>query len=376
MAFALVCERALVRAELRDDVVVVIDPPRIVEVRTVNELPRGIERIDLAGGILAPGFIDVQVNGGGGALLNNYPMVEGVRRIAESHRRFGTTGMLPTVITDKREVLDAAVKAVADARAAKTPGVLGIHIEGPFIDPRRKGAHDASFIRTMTDADADWLIGIDCGVVMITVAPASCSLELIRRLTEKGIIVSIGHAECTAEEAQACFAAGARGVTHLFNAMSQLGHRAPGLVGAAIADPGCWCGIIADGHHVDPLALKIALAAKPNKKFMLVTDAMSPAAGGPDRFLLQGREVLARDDRLELADGTLAGANITMDAAVRYCVWELDVPLADALRFAAANPAEYLGLGHEIGQIAPGYMADLVHLGEDLAVKRAWIDGA
>lgn len=375
MAFALTGARIFDGKAFRDGEAVVIEGTRIAGLVAATQLPAGLKAIGLDGGILAPGFIDVQVNGGGGVLLNSEPTADGVRRIAEAHRRFGTTGLLPTVITDAREVLQAAAKAVADARAAKVPGVVGIHIEGPFLDPRRKGAHDAAFIRPMTGADAAWLMGLDCGVVMVTVAPAACPPELIRKLTEKGIIVSIGHAECTAEEARAAFAAGARGVTHLFNAMSQLNHRAPGLVGAAIADPDCWCGIIADGHHVDPVTLKVALAAKPRDKIMLVTDAMSPAAGGPDRFTLQGREVIARNDRLELADGTIAGANITMDAAVRYCVEALRIPLDLALRFASRNPAQYLGLGREAGLIAEGYLANLVHLSADLNVRKTWIEG-
>jgi N-acetylglucosamine-6-phosphate deacetylase len=365
----------LVGSTIRKNIAVVIDPPRITGMMVADSLPVHIERRPLKGGLLAAGFIDVQVNGGGGALLNNDPTVDGVRRIAESHRRFGTTGLLPTVITDKQSVIDAAVTAVAEARSAGVPGILGIHIEGPFIDPRCKGAHDAAFIRTMTEVDVARLMRLDCGIVMVTVAPSACSPELIRKLAAKGIVVSIGHADATAKEAQQCIAAGARGVTHLFNAMSQLKHRAPGLVGAALADTRCWCGIIADGHHVDPLALKIAIAAKPGTKIMLVTDAMSPAAGGPDRFMLQGREVIARNGRLELLDGTLAGANITMDAAVRYCVNELDVPLPGVLRFASINPAEFLGLGGEHGRIADGYYANLVHLGDDLTVKQTWIDG-
>lgn len=374
MASAFTGARIFDGDDLRDGQAVIVEKARVTGIVSTEKLSTGISRIDLDGGILAPGFIDTQVNGGGGALLNNDPTVDGVRRIAEAHRHFGTVGLLPTVITDRREVMEAAAQAVRKALDAGVRGILGIHIEGPFIDPRRKGAHDPALIRTMSEEDVAWLTRLDCGMVMVTVAPSACPPEMIRALTAKGVIVSLGHAEATAGEAQQAFVAGARGVTHVFNAMSQLGHRAPGLVGAALANPNCWCGLIADGHHVDPVVLKIALAAKSRDKFMLVTDAMSPAAGGPDRFTLQGREVVARHGRLELADGTLAGANITMDMAVRYCVKTLGIPLADVLRMASLNPARFLGCDGEFGRIAPGYLANLVHLSDDLHVQRTWIE--
>jgi N-acetylglucosamine-6-phosphate deacetylase len=366
MALALTGARVFDGDGFHENSAVITRKGHIVGIVPADEGPKDIARVKLKGGILAPAFIDTQVNGGGGVLLNNDPTVDGVRRIAEAHRHFGTMGLLPTIITDRREVMEAAAQAVRKARRAGVRGILGIHIEGPFIDPRRKGAHDPALIRPMTEEDAAWLTQLDCGIVMVTVAPSACPPAMIRALAAKGVMVSLGHAEATAEEARQAFAAGARGVTHLFNAMSQLGHRAPGLVGAALADPDCWCGLIADGHHVDPVALKIALAAKPKDKFMLVTDAMSPAAGGPDRFTLQGREVVARHGRLELADGTLAGANITMDMAVRYCVKTLGVPLADALCMASLNPAAFLGCDDEFGRIAPGYRSCLVHLNDDL----------
>jgi N-acetylglucosamine-6-phosphate deacetylase len=345
-----------------------------------GQAPAGAEVIRLDGGILAPGFVDVQVNGGGGILLNETPTPEGVLAIADAHARFGTTGLLPTVITDRPEVTWAAVDAVRRAREAGAKHVLGIHIEGPFLDPKRRGAHPPECIRAIGEDDISRLASAahgpeSCGAVLLTVSPAHVPPAVIERLVAAGVTISLGHSDATADQVLAALAAGASGFTHLFNAMSQLAHRAPGMVGAALASPEAYCGFIADGFHVDPLALRVALAAKPVDRMVMVSDAMPPAAGGPDRFELQGREVLRRDGRLELADGTLAGSNLTMAEALRYTVERLGVALPAALAMATANPAGWIGLGGQMGRLAPGLAASLVHLGDDLAVRAAWIAG-
>lgn len=373
--FALTGGRLFDGETIRQDMAVVIAGGKIDSVLPTSKLPAGVATVDLKGGFLAPGFIDAQVNGGGGVLLNEAPTVATVRRMAEAYRVYGTTGLLPTVITDDTAIIHKAADAVAQARREKVPGVLGIHIEGPFLDPRRRGAHPPEHIRTITPDDVTWLTRLDCGIVLLTVSPSHVAPETITTLAKAGIIVSLGHSDATAKEAQAALAAGARGFTHLYNAMSQLQHREPGMVGAALADGESYCGIIADGHHVDPLALQVAIAAKPKGHVFLVTDAMPPAAGGPDRFELQGRTVLARNGRLELSDGTLAGSIITMDDALRYCVTALKLDLVEALRMASLYPASFLGKDRQVGRIAPDYRADLVHLTDDLAVTRTWIDG-
>ena len=376
MRFALTGSQIFDGETIRNGVAVLVEDTRIAAVVEESRLDGDVPRRRLDGGLLAPGFIDVQVNGGGGTLFNADPSAEGIARLAQAHRRFGTTGLLPTVITDRPRVLELAIAAVRAARAAGVPGVLGIHAEGPFLDPPRRGAHDARHIRQIADADIAVLESADCGALMLTLAPNRVAPALIKRLARSGILVSLGHSAATSSEAQAALAAGARAFTHLFNAMSQLENRKPGMVGVALADRESYCSIIADGHHVDDITLKVALAAKPRDRIMLISDAMSTAAGGPESFDLQGRRVTRVDGRLELDDGTLAGSDLTMDAAVRHCVVKLGLPLEDALRLASLNPATFLGRDHDLGRIAPGHLASLVHLSDDLQVRNTWIDGA
>ena len=375
MGFALTGARVFDGESIRNDMAVVVDGARIIDIVAVENLPKSIERRVLKAGLLVPGFIDVQVNGGGGALLNDNPTIDTVRRIAESHRKFGTTGMLPTVITDAPEILSKAIAAVKAARTENIPGVLGIHIEGPFLDKERKGAHEAQFIREMTEADVAQISAIECGSVILTLAPNRVAASLIKSLAGKGVLVSLGHSGASFTDVTIALASGARAFTHVFNAMSQLNGREPGMVGAALIDPNSFCGLIADGFHVHAAAMKVALAAKPHNRIMLVTDAMPTAAGGPDSFELQGRKIHLENGKLQLDDNTLAGSNLTMDEALRYSVRKLNVGLEDALRMASLNPATFLRRDHELGRIKPGYLASLVHLDDDLHVLETWIDG-
>jgi N-acetylglucosamine-6-phosphate deacetylase len=375
MAFALTGARVFDGKAFHDGMAVVVEGKYVAALIAQHALPISMHHISLGGGILAPGFIDVQVNGGGGALMNDNPTVDTIRRIAESHRKFGTVGLLPTVITDAPHITKAAIEAVRKAQASGLASVLGIHIEGPFLDIARKGAHDAQFIRDITDADIEQLANADCGKLMLTVAPNRVEPRHIQQLTAAGILVSLGHSNATYTEARAALDAGATSFTHLFNAMSQMEGREPGMVGAALSDLTSYVGIIADGHHVHDVSLKLAFAAKSLDRCMLVSDAMPSAAGGPDQFQLQGRTVTRLDNRLTLADGTLAGSNLTIDAAIRYCVQKLDVELAVALRMASANPARFLGLQHKLGLIAPDALASLVHLDDTLHVTQTWIEG-
>jgi N-acetylglucosamine-6-phosphate deacetylase len=356
------------------DSAVLVEGAEIAAIVSHHEIPSGVQQISLAAGLLVPGFIDVQVNGGGSALLNDRPSVDVVKTIAESHRRFGTINLLPTVITDAPEVIAAAIEAVRQARAEGISEVLGIHVEGPFLDPVRKGAHDPKFIRPITEEDVEMLGNADCGIVMLTAAPNRVSPEVIRALVAKGVRVSLGHSDATYAETQAALSAGATSFTHLFNAMSQMTGREPGMVGAALTDAKSYIGIIADGHHVNDAMLKLAFSTASTRRFMLVSDAMTPAAGGPDRFMLQGRKVDRINGRLQLADGTLAGSNLTMDEALRYAVDRLEVPLEATLQMASRNPANFLGRG-DLGRISIGARANLVHLDDQLKVRQTWVGG-
>lgn len=355
---------------------VLLDGARVADVLPAAALPSGIATKDLGGGLLAPGFVDAQVNGGGGVLFNDTTTADGAAGVAAAHRRFGTVACLPTFITDRPDRQARAVAAVRDAIAERRPGVLGIHLEGPHLAAARKGAHDPALIRPMSDADLDALLSTGLDVVLVTVAAETVTPGQVRRLSRGGVVVSIGHSDATAGQVGAAVDAGARCVTHLFNAMSPLGHRAPGVVGAALDDGRLWGGLIADGVHVDAAALRVALRAKrgPGRLF-LVTDAMPPAGSPGDTFTLSGRTATRRGGALSFDDGTLAGADLTMDAALRFAVRELEQPLDEALRMASLYPAEMLGQGGARGRIAAGFAADLVLLTGGLEVRRTWIAG-
>lgn len=356
-----------------DDHVVVVEGGRVAAVVPHSERPHGAVR-DLGGGLLAPGYIDVQVNGGGGVLFNENPTAEGIARIAAAHRRHGTVGLLPTLVTDTPQVMAAAIAAAREARHS-TPVTLGIHLEGPFLDPHRKGAHELRYIRDFEPGDIATIANANCGAIMLTLAPNRVRVESIAELARHGVLVSLGHSDASYAEACAAVKAGARAFTHLFNAMSAPAGREPGMVGAALDLSEAFVGIIADGHHVHEANLRIAFAAKRHDRFMLITDAMPPAAGGPDQFDLQGRRVSCADGCLRLEDGTLAGSVLTMDEAVRYAVNVVRLDLADALTMASRVPATFLRRDAELGRIALGYLASLVHLDDDLRVLETWIEG-
>ena len=374
---ALTANRIFDGADWHENAAVVFSNGRIDRIQPTASLSPEIQRID-GGEIIAPGFIDLQVNGGGGVLLNEEPTVEGIATICAAHAKFGTTALLPTLITDTPDISARTVAAGIDAKTRGIRGFLGLHLEGPHLSVARKGAHDPTLIRPMEDRDLDLMLS--CGraldVLMVTIAPESVTQEQVTKLADAGIIVSLGHTEASYDTAAAYSKAGIRTVTHLFNAMSPLGHREPGLVGAALDTGALYAGLIADGIHVHPAAMGAALRAKAGPgKIFLVTDAMSTIGTDMTSFTLNGREILRKDGRLTLADGTLAGADIDMISSVRYVHRNLGLSLEEALRMASAYPAQAARIENRKGFMKPGYDADFVVLGADLSMKSTWISG-
>jgi N-acetylglucosamine-6-phosphate deacetylase len=375
MDTALVNGRVLTDAGFETGKAVVLRDGRIAGVEAEGSLPPEVRRHDLGGRLLLPGFIDVQVNGGGGVLFNDAPSLESIVEIGRVHRRFGATGFLPTLISDDLETVAKAIAATDAAIAAGVPGVLGLHIEGPFLNAKRKGIHDASKFRVLDEAAFRLLTSLKRGRTVVTLAPEKTSPEMIARLAAAGVVVAAGHTNGGYATIKKALDSGVSGFTHLFNAMSPLTSRAPGAVGAALEDQASWCSIIVDGRHVDPVVLKIALKAKRWERFILITDAMPSVGMAGTSFKLQGRTVRVEDGVCIDEDGTLAGSHLDMAGAVRNAVAMLGLDLAQAVRMASQNPAEYLGLGHELGRIAPGYRANLVLADEHLNVIETWIDG-
>ncbi|WP_298689962.1 N-acetylglucosamine-6-phosphate deacetylase [uncultured Sphingomonas sp.] len=372
-AKALINARVLLPEGLRRDVVVTIADGRI---RAVSPEPdTDAEPIDCAGGLLLPGFIDTQVNGGGGALFNDDPTVATIATIAAAHRRFGTTALLPTLVSDRRAVIARAVAAVDEAIAAGVPGIAGIHIEGPFLAMTRRGIHDPARIDQIDDAAIALLSSATRGRTLVTVAPECVRPGDIARLVAAGVIVAGGHSEASYEQVRAALDEGMTGFTHLFNAMSPWGSRAPGMVGAALEDEASIAGLIVDGEHLHAATVRLALRIKGATRLMLVSDAMPCAGSDADSFLLQGRVIRRVGDRVVGADGTLAGSTLTMNRAVATLIAQTGSDLATAVPMASAVPAAFLGLGDRRGAIVAGFDADLILADEALVVQRSWIGG-
>lgn len=335
------------------------------------------EVIDLGGDILSPGYVDLQVNGGDGVMFNDDPSPATLARIAGAHRRLGATTILPTLITDTPEQVRAAIAAVEGAVAAGSPGIAGLHLEGPHLSLARKGAHDPTLIRAMTDDDLATLLEAAgrLPLLMVTLAPENVTREQVRALSAAGVLLALGHTDADHDTAMAYADAGVRCATHLFNAMRQIGPREPGVVGAALSSPGLNAGLIADGHHVHPDLIRLALSAKRGSgRLFLVSDAMSVVGTEMDSFVLDGRKVGRSGGRLTLEDGTLAGADLTLDHAIRVMTGQVGVPLADALGMASTVPARLAGLNRK-GRLAPDAQADLVWFNDQLDVKGCWISG-
>lgn len=375
MLAALVNGRVLTEAGVVEGQAVLVENGIIAGIVASREMPANAQHRDLAGGLLVPGFIDTQVNGGGGVLFNDSPTVETIAAIGAAHRPFGTTGFLPTLISDDLAIVDQAMRATEQAIARGVPGVLGLHIEGPFLNPKRKGIHDADKFRLIDEEALTLLSSLKLGATLVTLAPERTTPETIRRLTEAGVVVAAGHTNALYPTMRQALDQGLAGFTHLFNAMSPLTSREPGAVGAALESQEAWCGIIVDGRHVDPVTLKIALRTRPLDRFMLVTDAMPTVGMADKRFKLQGRAIRVVDGVCVDDHGTLAGSDLDMITAVRNAISLLGLTLEQAVMMASQAPATFLGLGQRRGRIASGYAADLCLLDDRCEVVSTWIDG-
>lgn len=359
---------------LHDNAAVIIDGSRIAAVVPRADVPSALPVRDLPEDVwLVPGFIDIQVNGGGDVLFNDAPTPETIRKMVAAHRRFGTTALLPTLISDTLAKMKAALAAV-DALLGAEPAVLGIHLEGPFLSPEKRGVHDSRVLRRPSADDIAMLAAPRQGVTLVTLAPEQVPAGIIAKLAGAGVRVALGHSVATYAQTLAAMAEGLTGFTHLFNAMRGLESREPGPIAAALESADAFYSLIVDGIHVAPAMLRLALRGAGHP--ILVTDAMPPVGGAQTSFTLAGEKIVVQNGRFAKEDGTLAGAYLDMATAVRNCVRLLNVPLTEALRFASTNPAQFLGLDDRLGRLAPGYRADLVALDSvKIAALHTWVAG-
>lgn len=376
MTSALINGRIFTGTHWIDDHALVIEQDRILDICPVDELTLDLKsQVDLKNMMLLPGFIDTQVNGGGGVLFNDAPTLETLARIGASHRQFGTTGFLPTLISDDLAVVAAAIAVVDQGMANNMPGLLGIHLEGPFLNPLRKGVHNANKFRIIDDAAFSLLTSLKKGKTLVTLAPEMTTPDMIFRLTQAGVIVAGGHSAADYHQTKIALAAGLRSFTHLFNAMTPLTSREPGMVGAALEDPDSYCGIILDGYHVHPASAKIAIAAKARGKMVLVTDAMPSVGATKKEFLLNGEMIHCENGRCATAQGVLAGSDLDMLSAVRNTIRLINLSFEEATRMASLYPATMLGLEDQLGRLTIGAKANMILVDEDLQLINTWIDG-
>lgn len=376
MKTALINANVLTTDGFKDRQSVLINDGKIVGVYDDETCPTGSGTTqDVGGNMLLPGFLDLQVNGGGGVLFNDSPTVEGIRAIGEAHRAFGTTAFLPTLISDDHAVMAAAIGAVDAAIAEGVPGVVGIHLEGPFLNAERRGVHDASKFGSIGERDIHLMSSLKRGKTLVTLAPEKTTPDAIKSLTDRGVIVAAGHTQASYDQTREALDAGLTGFTHLFNAMKPMQSRAPGIIAAALEDNRAWCGIIADGHHVHPAMLRLALRAKIGEQIFLVTDAM-PSVGSKDKqFSLGNLNVEVLDGKCVTISGTLAGSDLDMLSAVRNAQNFLNIPLERAVDMASRIPAKFMGLGDQMGDIKVGQQANLVLINKSFEVEETWING-
>jgi N-acetylglucosamine-6-phosphate deacetylase len=361
---------------LLKDHAVVVDGDKVLDVLPQHQLTGDIEvGFDLNGQTLAPGFIDLQVNGGGGLMFNNTLTVEGLRTLASAHRKYGTTALLPTLITDSYAVMRQAITAVKQAIEEGVPGIIGIHLEGPFLNPEKKGAHAVEKFCVIDEQGFEIISSLTVGKTLVTIAPELTTSDMIKRIRNQGIVICAGHTGADYDQTCEGLAAGVTGFTHLYNAMSPLLSREPGMVGAALNDENSWFGIIADGFHMHPAAFRVAVAAKQSGGAVLVTDAMATVGAEDKSFVLDGETIYAVDGRCTNRAGSLAGSDLDMNAAIKNAMKFARIDWMEAVRMATVYPAKALGVDRQLGYIKSGYQANFVSLDSQINVTDTWIDG-
>ena len=376
MNSALINGRVFDGEVLHEGMAVVLEDGRVSALLPDNDIPDTVDvSWDLEGHILAPGLIDIQVNGGGGVMFNDAPTVETIRRIGAAHRRFGTTGFLPTLISTDSDTMRQAIEAVEQAIAMGVPGVLGIHLEGPYLNAEKRGIHNADRFRPIDEPAISLLTSLASGCTLVTIAPELTSPEIISRLTAAGVLVFGGHSAASYQQTRESLQAGLRGFTHLFNAMSPFESREPGMVGAALEDRNSWFGIIADGQHVHPATFAVAIAAKRKGYAVLVTDAMASVGSDIKKSTFDGDKIEVVDGSCRMQTGELAGSDLDMISAARNAVRFAGIDTLEALRMASSYPAAALGLESHLGFIRRGYTASFIELDDELNLYRSWIDG-
>ena len=357
-----------------DDHALLVDGKSIVDIVDKNNIPENFNKMELDQGILAPGFIDLQVNGGGGVLFNNSPNKESLNTIIKAHQFFGTTSVMPTVISDSLEVLEQCIKTVTE-EIKNNSSLLGIHIEGPFFNTKYRGVHQKQYISTINSDYLNLFESLKGFPVMLTLAPECISSQQLKHLTSLGIKTLAGHSDATYDELDDAIKNGLDGFTHLFNAMGQISAREPGVVGSALHFENTFASIIVDLHHVHPSLIQLAYQLKPTGKLFFISDSMATINHGKPSFELYDEVVNELDGRLVNSEGKLAGSSITQIDAVKNAYQKCNIPLNQALAMASRYPAEYLGIANHWGSLKPGYRADLVHFDSNFKVHNAWVSG-
>ena len=357
-----------------DDHALLVEGKSIVDIVDKNNTPDNFNKIELDQGILAPGFIDLQVNGGGGVLFNNSPNKESLNTIIKAHQFFGTTSVMPTVISDSLEVLEQCIKTVTE-EIKNNSSLLGIHIEGPFFNTKYRGVHQKKYISSINSDYLNLFESLKGFPVMLTLAPECISSQQLKHLTSLGIKTLAGHSDATYDELDDAIKNGLDGFTHLFNAMGQISAREPGVVGSALHFENTFASIIVDLHHVHPSLIQLAYQLKPTGKLFFISDSMATINHGKPSFELYDEVVNESDGRLVNSEGKLAGSSITQIDAVKNAYQKCNITLNQALAMASRYPAEYLGIENHLGSLKPGYRADLVHFDSNFKVHNAWVSG-